>query len=444
MNLRLIGLTVLIPLVGMTSSAAFSEDWPQWRGVNRDAVWDETGIVTEISDSGLKVNWRTPIAGGYAGPAVVGDRVYVTDFIRESGDPTNGPGTVNELAGTERVLCLDASNGEIIWTNARECKYRISYPCGPRTTPTVDGDRVVTLGAEGTLLCLNRHNGEVLWEKNFPEEYQAKTPIWGFSSHPLIDGNMVYCVVGGPGSIAVAFDLETGEEKWRALTASEQGYCPPTLIEAGGRKQLLIWDADNLNGLDPETGEVFWSVALKPSYGMSIMAPQVSGNLLFASGIGDVGVLLKLNEETPTVTELWRGHPRNSVYCANSTPFIDGQTLFGVDCKTGGLRGVDLETGERLWETFEPTTGSHRMGHGTAFLIKNGSRYLLFSETGDLILANLTREGYEEVGRFHVLEPTGEAFGRNVVWTHPAFANGQCYVRNDEEIVSVSLRADEQ
>lgn len=432
-------LTITIALYSTLNLSA--EDWPEWRGVDRNAVWNEDGIVEALPASGLKVKWRAEISGGYSGPAVVGDRVYVTDYVRKSGDPRNGPGTINQLQGQERVLCLDAATGEIVWQHEYDCPYRISYPAGPRTTPTVDGDRVYTYGAEGHLFCFNRATGEVLWSKQIRDTYKAKTPIWGFSSHPLVDGDKIYCVVGGTDSVIVALDKVSGEEEWTALSASEPGYAPPSIIEAAQMRQLIIWDADKLNSLNPETGEVYWSTPLKPQYGMSIMAPQKSGDYLFASGIGDVVAVYKLGQDQPSAELVWRGDNRSAVYCANSTPIISESTVYGNDCRSGALIAVDLETGKRLWTDFAATTGGRPANHGTAFIVRNHDKYFLFNEAGDLISAKMTRDGYEETGRVHLIEATNNAFGSSVVWTHPAFADGHCYVRNDEEIVCVSLKA---
>jgi hypothetical protein len=108
------------------------------------------------------------------------------------------------------------------------------------------------------------------------------------------------------------------------------------------------------------------------------------------------------------------------------------------------LIGASLEDGRRLWQTTLPTDDSKRRSrHATAFLVKHGDRFFLFNELGDLIIAKLSRTGYEEQGRFHVLEPTNEAFGRSVVWSHPAFANKCLFARNDEELVCVNLAAEE-
>lgn len=434
-TLLLGGLGVLLGAV-----TAVADDWPQWRGPNRDGLWHETAVVDAIPEAGLPVKWRVPLAGGYSGPAVAEGRVFVTDYLKTSGDASNDPGTRNALQGQERVHCFDAATGKVLWVHSYDCPYKISYPAGPRATPTVAGGVVYTLGSEGHLKCLDAATGRVIWEKALQTEYQTEAPIWGFSGHPLVDGDKLICLVGGAGSVAVAFDRHTGRELWKALSASESGYSPPSIIEAGGTRQLLIWDADKINSLHPDTGEVYWSQPLKPSYGMSIMAPQQFGDYLFASGIGKVGALYRLDRERPAAELVWRGAAKNAVYCANSTPLLADEMIYGVDCDTGLLMGVKLETGDRVWETSAPTSGeSRRARHATAFLVRNGNRDWLFTETGDLVLARMTPQGYEELGRMHVLDPTGECFGRDVVWSHPAFAEKCLFARNDREMVCVSL-----
>lgn len=434
---------LVVLVVFLVVPAVRAEDWPQWLGPRRDSVWRETGLLEKFPEGGPKVRWRVPLEGGYAGPAVADGRVYVTDYVVKKGKGTNNPGQRDDLEGTERILCFQESDGKLLWKHTYDCPYHISYPAGPRCTPTVTGGKVYALGAEGRLVCLDAVKGTLLWAKDLKKEYKTKAPIWGFCGHPLVDGQKLFCVVGGEGSVAVAFDKDTGKELWRALSAKEPGYCPPTLIEAAGKKQLLIWHAEAMNSLDPETGKVYWSVPLEPSYGMSITAPRQLDEHLFASGIGEVGALLRLHREKPGASVVWRGRKDSAVYCANSTPFLEEGMIYGCDCGLGALRGVELETGERLWETFKPTSGGNRrVSHGTAFLVKNGGRFFLLAETGHLIIAKLSPKGYEEISRCKLLEPTGSAFGRAVLWSHPAFANKCIYARNDKELVCASLAAE--
>ena len=435
-------LPFVVVAVAVSISPAVADDWPQWLGPQRDSVWRETGIVERFPEAGLKVKWRVPVELGYSGPAVADGRVFVFDYKKRSGELTNNPGGRDKLQGEERITCFDARTGKRLWRHAYDRPYNVSYPGGPRCTPTVAGGKVYTLGAEGDLLCLDAASGEVVWSKQLTEEYDVETPIWGFAAHPLVEGDLLYCVVGGKGSVAVAFDKNSGREVWRALSANEPGYCPPTMIEHAGIKQLLIWHPESLNSLDPQTGEVYWSVPLRPNYGMSIAAPRKAGRFLYASGIGSVGALFELSEKNTAPEAVWRGDPKSAVYAAVSTPILDlnDGMIYGADCQLGALIGARLKDGERLWQTFEPTTGGQRRAsHGNAFLVKHQDRFFLFSETGDLILAELSPKGYKELSRFHVLEPTNDAFGRPVVWSHPAFAYRSLFARNDKELVCVDL-----
>jgi outer membrane protein assembly factor BamB len=385
------------------------------------------------------VLWRQKIAGGFAGPAVANGRVYVHDYLTDADfRKVTSPSARPKLQGKERVLCFDAVKGDLIWKHEYDQPYAISYPAGPRCTPTVHEGKVYTLGAEGRLFCLDAAKGTPLWDKDLKTIYQFETSIWGFCGHPLIDGQRLFLVAGGKGSVAVAFDKDTGKELWKALTAKEPGYAPPTLIEAGGKKQLLIWHADGIDSLDPETGKSYWFTPLVPSYGMSIMAPRKHGDYLFAGGIGGKCVVLKLDDKKPAATEVWQGEKGIGVYPVNSTPIIDKGIIYGVDV-TGTLRAVELTTGKILWEQAEPVSGPKKQNSGTAFLVKNGDRTFLFNEQGELIIARLRPEKYEEIDRWKMLEPTGTAFGRDVVWSHPAFANRCAFARNDKEIVCVSL-----
>ncbi len=439
MRLRIVSSLLLL---ASFASLASADDWPQWMGPQRDSIYRETGIAKTMPKGGLPIVWRTPINGGYSGPAVAGGRVFITDFKTSSGKSTNDPGARDKVQGTERVVCLDEASGKELWSVPYDLTYQISYANGPRATPTVDGQLVYCLGAEGDLLCLDVKTGNKVWSKQLATTYKTQAPIWGYAAHPLVYGDLLITLAGGEGSVAVALDKKTGEERWRALTASEIGYCPPSILKLGGKDHLIIWDADNINALEPVTGKVIWSKPLKPRYGMSITVPRLSGNLLFASGIGEVSGVFPINEQGQPGDSLWDGKPKVGVYCANSTPVLDGDVVYGSDCGSGQMIAANLRDGSRLWETFKPTTGGERRAsHGTVFIVKHEDRYLLFTETGDLVFANLTPKAYEEQARMHVLDATSDCFGRSVVWSHPAFANKKLFARNDREIVCVDLAA---
>ena len=454
-------LALVIAFCG-TAATTRGDDWPQWLGPQRDGVWRETGLLTRFPAGGPKVLWRSPIKGGYSGPAVADGLVFVTDFATGSATgslaaspadspagnvagspagnaPKNDPGTRSDLAGRERVLAMDFASGKTVWSHEYPVTYRISYPAGPRATPTVHGGKVYVLGAEGHLTCLDARTGKVVWSRNLASEYKAETPIWGYSAHPLIDGQKLITLAGGSGSLAIALDKDTGKEIWRALDAPSLGYCPPSIIEAGGRRQLLIWHPQAINSLDPETGKLYWSEKLEPQYGMSIQMPVKHNDILFAGGIGNKALAVRLASDRPAATELWRGTNQTAVYPTCAAPMVDDQGILYGACQQGHFRAVDLSTGKRLWETFKPTTGTRFGSSGTCFLVRNADRWFLMSETGELIIAKLSADRYEELDRARILAPTNEAFGRPVVWSHPAFAGRRMVARNDQEIVCVSL-----
>jgi outer membrane protein assembly factor BamB len=168
------------------ATAARADDWPQWLGPRRDAIWREQGLVTTFPAGGLPVKWRVPVAEGYSGPAVTGGRVYVADYVAREGEVVNGPNDRTNRLGTERLLCLDAATGRLLWKHEQDCAYSISYASGPRCTPTVADGLVYSLGAEGNLACLDAASGELRWSKDFKKDYSAPTPIWGFCGHPLV------------------------------------------------------------------------------------------------------------------------------------------------------------------------------------------------------------------------------------------------------------------
>jgi outer membrane protein assembly factor BamB len=419
-----------------------ADDWAGWLGNSRDGIYRETGIVDQIPTTGLPIKWRKPIAGGYAGPAVSNGKVFVFDYQRQSGEAKNDPGLRAKLSGSERLSVLDAKSGETLWQYTYDRPYEISYPSGPRATPTIDGDHVYLLGAEGDLTCLNVADGTLVWQRHLPTDFAAEVPIWGFASHPLVDGDLLYTMVGGKGQGIVAFEKATGKVRWKALDVNA-GYCAPQIIQAGGTRQLIVFHPEGVQSLDPSTGASHWSVAMKPSYEMSIAQPIVEGDFMYASSIHTEAVMIRLGKESPTAEEVWRGEAKNAVHCSNAPPtFVDG-VVYGTDCLQGTLIAVDAKNGDRIWETFQATKPDEKrfIKHGTAFITRLGesNRYLVFSENGDLILAEMNPKGFTEHGRMHVVDPTNESFGRPVVWSHPAYAEQTAFIRNDTEIVAVDL-----
>jgi outer membrane protein assembly factor BamB len=457
-------LVCLTLALASAAPSARADDWPQWLGPRRDGVWREDGILDRFPPGGPKVLWRTPIGSGYAGPAVSGGRVYVTDRVLTRGVKNPADGFARgALAGSERVHCLDEATGNILWTHEYDCQYRIAYPAGPRTTPVVADGKVYTLGAMGDLLCLHAGNGKPLWGHNLVKEYGADPQMWGFAGHPLLDRDRLICLVGGDRSVVVAFHKDTGRELWRSLSSRAAGYCPPVIYQIGATRQLIVWHTEAVCGLDPETGKSLWEVDFRVKSSLSIAMPRFDAGRLLVTAFYDGALMLKVAADRPAAEVLWQGKSRSelpdktdTLHSIMPTPVLRDGYVYGV-CSYGQLRCLKADTGERVWESMEatrakkdgrmvpdtprpiekPTELSERWGN--AFLVPNGERFFLFNEKGDLIIARLTPAGYREIDRAHVIEPDNVMPGRPVVWSHPAFAHRRAFVRNDHEIVCLSL-----
>lgn len=434
MNTR--SLIVWLLFVGL-SWPAQGEDWPQWLGAERASVWREQGVVETFPSGGPQVVWRAPLGGGFAGPAVAEGRVFVMDYVTDE-PPTPSASRRDKLLGTERLWCFSADNGQVLWQHAYERPYHMSYATGPRSTPTVDQDRVYALGAEGDLMCLRVSDGTVVWSRNLVQDYGCSTPNWGYACHPLVDGQKLICLVGGENSVAVAFDKLTGKEIWRALSAKEIGYSAPVIIQAGGTRQLIIWHAESINALDPETGKLYWSEPLTPDWGMAISTPRSDGTYLFVGAIEMKSAALKLATDRPAAEVLWYGEKGVGIEPTISTPFLQEGYMYGVD-REGELRCVELATGRHVWTTYAATTAGRPVDNASAFLVKHEDRFLVFNDQGELIIARLSPAGFQQLSRAKIIEPTLRSYGRLVVWSHPAFAQRCVFARNDREIVCVSL-----
>jgi outer membrane protein assembly factor BamB len=456
--LSLLAFVVALPL--------HADDWPQWMGPARDGVWRETGLIDKFPAAGLKPIWSVKVGEGYAGPAVAAGRVFVPERQVKSGEvaPKNAFDTSKPVAGNEALTCFDAKTGDKLWSHSYPCAYRISYSAGPRCTPTVDGERVYFLGAMGDLTALAVKTGEVLWKKNFIQDFGANVPVWGFSSHPLVDGDTLICLVGGSeGRLVMAFDKATGAEKWRALSyeSGDFGYAPPVIYTLDGQRTLIIWHPKALVGLDPATGQKLWTVPMNVKFALTAPQVRVQGNQVFTTEFYSGSQLVEVTKNNAKV--VWKstakGEKPNQTTDLSSimpTPLWKGDHIYGI-CSYGELRCISAKSGERQWSTMKASRGpltpaniaaretpsetqpwSERWSN--AFLIDNGDRTILFNEQGELIFAKLAPTGYDEISRTQILKPTNKLAGRPVVWMHPAFANGHIYARNDEELKVYDLR----
>jgi len=299
----------------------------------------------------------------------------------------------------------------------------------------------------GHLVAVDAADGRLLWQKDFVADFGTEVPAWGMVGASLVDGDRLVCLVGGQaGAKVVAFDKRTGSEIWRALPSDgEPGYNQPVVFDIGGTRQLIIWHPKAISSLDPATGEIHWEQPFKVTLGMTVSTPVRSGPLLFVSAFFDGGRMLRLTEDPPGAELLWASSggsdvETDKIHTLINTAVFQGDYLYGID-SYGQARCLEALTGRRLWESLDVTKEKARWA--AALIVRNGDRYFINNDRGELIIARFSPQGYQEVSRTQLIEPTSPSTRRRelgaVHWSHPAYANRHIVVRNDREILRASL-----
>ena len=421
----------LISLLLFSLNGAFSQDWPDWRGANRDGIWNDPNVVQEFESEEIELKWKVPIGAGYSGPTVANGRVYVTD---RPDSPIN----------QERVLCFDEKTGDPIWSFAYDCEYvSIGYPAGPRASVIIEDSRAYTLGSMGHLHCFDAATGKVIWKKDMNIDYQIIMPTWGIASAPLIVEEKLIMQIGGNNNASVvALDKRTGKEIWRNLN-DKAAYSAPILIQQAGKEIVVVWSGENLNGLDVETGKVYWKFPFEVRSQMAIATPVLYKDYIFVSSFYSGSLLIQLDQNSLTAEKVWKrvGESEritDGIHCVMNTPLIMDNYIYGVD-SYGELRCLELETGDRVWEDL---TAVKKDRWANIHFVQNGENTWMFNEHGELIISKLSSEGFQEISRTRLIEPTTAQLNRSgigVTWSHPAFANKHVFIRNDKELVCADL-----
>ena len=409
-----------------------NDEWPDWRGPNRDGAWHEKGILKKFDFDQFDIKWTVPVKAGYSGPTVEDGRVYITDRISRP----------KEL---ERVLCFNAKNGEQIWVHSYECEYvGVGYPAGPRSSVIIDQNYAYSLGTMGHLFCFDKKTGTVIWRRDLNEEYKIRMPIWGIASAPLIVEEKLILNIGGNNKAGIiALDKNNGEEIWRSLD-DDASYSAPIMIEQAGRPVLVVWTGQNVVGVNPDNGALYWQEEfMQKRMIINISTPVLYNNYLFVSSFYDGSMLLKLDEDQLTATKVWQREGKNekdtdALHCCISTPLILRDFIYGVD-SYGQLRCLDLFTGDRIWEDL---TAVKTARWANIHFIQNGDLTYMFNENGEIIIAGLSEKGFHEISRAKLIEPTKEQLNRRgigVTWAHPAFAYKHVFIRSDTELLCADL-----
>ena len=378
--------------------------YPQFLGPSRDATLAGPRLARDWTKHPPRPLWRQPVGEGWSGFAIASG-VAVTQEQRE---------------GEERVVAYEPRTGKPLWSHGDEARYAtVIAGVGPRATPTIDGDRVYTLGATGLLNALELRSGRRLWSRDVVRESGATLPDWGKSSSPLVVDGRVIVPGGGPGRALVAFDAASGAPVWSAGDGGAS-YSSATLLTLAGRRQVVVLNARSVSGHDPATGAVLWEQPFPSGQPNVSMPVQLGPDRLLASvgyGVGSKAYRLAESGGALRATLEWES-PRLKSKFANL--IVRDGSVFGLD--DGVLTCLDPATGERRWK-------SGRLGHGQLLLV--AGLLLVQTEDGELVLVEPSPEAYRELARFAVLD--------GKTWNPPALAGALLVVRNDREAAAYEL-----
>jgi outer membrane protein assembly factor BamB len=395
-------------------------NWPQWRGPNRDGLSPETGLLTSWPPAGPRVLWKRAIGRGFSSLAVVNGRLYTMEEETVKEDPgTAAP------RHQEAVICLDAGNGREIWRFRYPNEYKERFGSGPRSTPAVDGNLVYAVGPTGIFHCLRADTGAKVWRHDLVQEFQGRPTKYGVSFSPLVEGNLVYAMPGGPnGNSIVAFDKRTGQLVWKALD-DPMGYSSPIIVTAAGVRQLLCFTNTALVSLSPKEGKLYWRYPWVTDNGFNIATPLALGNYVFISSAYNKGcALLEITAEADGSLRPHRVYEHNRMRNHFASSVRHGEHIYGFDQKD--LVCMKVRTGAMVWRE----KGLRTFQKGS--LLIAGGHLIVLGELGILALAEATPAGYRQRASVRVSD--------NKCWTVPALADGKLYIRDEGQVLCLNLK----
>jgi outer membrane protein assembly factor BamB len=394
--------SVGVVLLGAQTPAA----WPQWRGPARDGV-ASAFTPPQTWPAQLTRRWEITVGAGHSSPVVAGNRIVLH----------------SRLGTREIVAAYDLQSGQQLWQDGIEAPYTVNAAArahgpGPKSTPTIAGGRVFTLGITGIFSAHDLNTGKLLWRKNAP----PAPPEYGTSSSPIVDGALVIAFLGGQNAGALtAMDAATGAVKWE-WKGDGPGYSSPIIATFAGTKQVIVQSQARLIGVGAADGRLLWETPLKTPYDQNVVTPLVVGDLLISAGLENPTIGFSVTAGAGkgwSATQRWRN---DEVSMYMSSPAVSGTTLFGLSNKNRGqFFAIDTATGHTLWLTKGREAEN-------ASIVRAGEWLLLSTTNSELIVARANRARYEEVKRY--------AIANSAMWAHPAYAGRTIIVKDVDKLTA--------
>ena len=392
----------------ITAAGVAADDWPQWRGPERDGVAGSFQAPAVWKPDTLTKKWSITVGEGHASPVIAGDRVFL--FSREG--------------ERETMRCLALADGKELWKESHEVPYSPSFAArkhgkGPKATPTVAGGRVFGLGIAGHVSAWDANSGRVLWRKDFSGNFKQASPEFGAAASTIVDGDTMIVHVGGKdGGALTAFDVATGAERWK-WTGDGPGYTSPVIATFGGVRQLVTQTQRRCVALSPADGKLLWEMPFTTPYEQNSVTPLVMGDLVIFGGVGKPTFAVKVNGKSAST--VWEAR---EITLYMSTPVLAGSRLYGMSDKSrGSLFSLDAASGRLLWKS------EGRLGEN-ASVTRLGERLLVLSTTGDMTIHEPAGETLREIAKYKVAETP--------VWASPALAGSRILIKDLDTLVAWS------
>jgi outer membrane protein assembly factor BamB len=398
---------------------ALAADWPQWRGPDRTDVSSETGLLKVWPKDGPKLLWTYTNAGaGFAGPAIVGERLY----------------SMGARDKKEFLFALDTKTGKEVWTTDMGDVFINGWGDGPRGTPTVDGAAIFALGGSGDLLCVEPANGKARWHINLVKDLDGSVPDWGYTESPLVDGDKLIVTPGGAKGTVVALEKKTGKLLWRCRGLTDgAAYSSPIAATVGGIRQYIQVTANGVAGVRASDGKLLWKSFVANNDTAVVPTPIFRDDHAYAtSGYGAGCALIKLTASNDKVAAE-QVYANKVMTNHHGGVILVGDHLYGYSDNKGWVC-QEFKTGRSVWE-------ERRKFPKGCLTCADGRLYLYSQDDGACVLIEATPAGWKESGRFKIPRESTLDRKSGQIWTHPVVANGRLYLRDLDLIFCFDVKA---
>lgn len=406
---------ICLACLAFSLSTVTADDWPAWRGLGRDDLSKEKGLLKAWPAGGPKVQWIFKDAGiGYSGPAIVKGKLY----------------TMGAREDVEQLICLDVQTGKELWAVELGPVLQNNWGDGPRATPTIDGEFIYAMNAKGHLSCLAIKDGRSVWKVKMVEDLGGALPNWGYTESVLVDGNKIICTPGGGKGSMAALDKTSGKVLWRSSDITKSAwYSSPVVAELHRKRQYIQLVNGNLFAADAQDGKVLWKTDWRGTVAV-IPTPIVSGNSVYiTSGYGAGCKKVSISADGGLTVD-YDLQKEGIVNHHGGVILLDGK-LYG-HCDAGGWTCQNFADGTVVWR--EPKFGKGAIGYA------DGMFYCLQESDGTVVLIEASAKGWKESGRFKLDPQTTKRKKDGRIWTHPVISNGRLYLRDQEMIYCFDVK----